>query len=173
MIYNVTETNFYRGLLEWDCIKVINLTLNVVITLVGPVLLYSVVWYERFSADLLYRTLINQLLSHLCRMEIVICLSTRITYFVNYCFSPLPLPVCDATMFIGRVTFIIMITQMTIRQFIKYLYIFNWKSIASLNDNFSAAFITAVNVGFCFVFAFVAYFLGFHNEEPGAFRMYV
>ena len=161
--------DFYHGLQEWDSIKVLTLVLNVIIILVGPLLLYSVIWYERFSADLIYRTLINQLLSHLCRMEIAICLSTRITYFVTYCLSPLPMPICDLNIFIGRVTFIIMITQITIRQLIKYLYIFNWRALVSLNDDFFAVFITTVNVVFCFVFAFVAYFLGFQNEEPGTF----
>ncbi len=35
-----------------------------------------------------------------------------------------------------------------------------------LNDSFFALFVTIVNVVLSFVFVFVAYFLGFHNEEP-------
>jgi len=51
------------------------------------------------------------------------------------------------------------------RQILKYLYIFKWKSIVGLNDNFFAMFVTMVNLLFSTVFVFLTYFLGFHNEE--------
>ena len=49
----------YAGLLQWDSLKVASIVVNGVIMFVGPSLLYAVIWYERFSADLMYRTLIN------------------------------------------------------------------------------------------------------------------
>ena len=173
MNYNISETNFYKGLQELDTINVVSLILNVVVFLVGPLLLYSVIWYERFSADLIYRTLINQLLSHLCRMQIAICLSTRFSYFVVFYLSPLPTTICNLNIFSGRVAFSLMIIQITARQFIKYLYIFKWKTIVSLNDDFFAIYISATNIIFCFVFAFVTYFLGFHLEEPGMLKLVI
>lgn len=158
--------SFYTGLLEWDFIKIINTCLNIFLIFVGPCLLYSVIWYERFSADLIYRTLINQLLSHLCFIEIASCLLTRIAYFANYCFGPWSYAICDVNIFFGHYTFTVMVNQITIRQLIKYLYIFNWRNIVGLNDDFFACFITIVNLYFSFFFVFVSYFLGFHNEEP-------
>ena len=62
----------YAGLLQWDSLKVASIVVNVVIMFVGPSLLYAVIWYERFSADLMYRTLINQLLSHTCYIQVII-----------------------------------------------------------------------------------------------------
>ena len=62
----------YAGLLQWDSLKVASIVVNVVIMFIGPSLLYAVIWYERYSADLMYRTLINQLLSHMCYIEVII-----------------------------------------------------------------------------------------------------
>ena len=160
------SSNFYTGLLEWDTIKIVNVCLNILLIFVGPCLLYSVIWYERFSADLIYRTLINQLLSHLCFIEMATCILSRFSYFANYCFGPWPYTVCDVSIFYGRLTFILMVNQITIRQLIKYLYIYNWRNIVGLNDDFFACFITILNIFLSFVFVFVSYFLGFNNEEP-------
>ena len=167
MEHNQTSSNFYAGLLEWDSIKILDVVFNFFIILLGPLLLYSVIWYERFSADLMYRTLINQLLSHLCYIQIVSCFLTRIAFFLNYCFSPLPLGVCDVGKFVGRWGFVCMLTQITTRQLIKYLYIFKWKCIVCLEDDFFALFITISNILHSTILVVVAFFLGFHNEEPG------
>jgi hypothetical protein len=53
MIYNISYPNFYTGLQEWDQLKIVNVIFNIVIVLVGPILLYSVVWchcYKTFYA---------------------------------------------------------------------------------------------------------------------------
>ena len=72
---NITEeTNFYAELLAWDSIKVIYILFHLIITLVSPSLFLSIIWYEKTSSNLTYRTLINQVLSHLCRLHLVGCL---------------------------------------------------------------------------------------------------
>ena len=171
MNYSSYSSNFYSGLLEWDGVKSLTITTNFLTISFGLPLLYFVAWYEQYSADLMYRSLINQLLSHLCYIEIAGCLVSRISYFTNFCFSPLPLPVCDGAMFVGRLTFMTMLTEIAMRQLIKYLYIFNWKNIVSLNDNFFAIFMTISNIYFSTIFIFVTYFLGFHNEELGNYTL--
>jgi len=74
--------------------------------------------------------------------------------------------VCDVNIFFGRLSFVLTITEITSRQLIKYLYIFKWKSLVRLNDDFFALFVTIINLVLSIIFVFVAYFLGFHNEEP-------
>jgi hypothetical protein len=159
------KETFYVGLLKLDGLKLLNLILNVIILFLGPLLLYAVIWYERFSADLNYRTLINQLLSHLCWIEIFSCIFSRLGYFVIYFLSPLPAAICDLAIFLGRYTFLITTAEIALRQMIKYFYIFNWKNLVGLDDDFAALFITLLNLLLSFVFIFVTYFLGFHNEE--------
>jgi len=164
MHLNETE-NFYSGLLQLDFLKCINLVLNIVVIFIGPSLLYSVIWYERFGADLMYRTLLNQLLSHLCYMVLFTCILTRINYFGIFFFGPVTGIYCDVSIYFGRLSFVVTLTQITMRQILKYLYIFKWKSIVGLNDNFFAMFVTMLNLFLSSAFVFVTYFLGFHNEE--------
>ena len=159
------KETFYVGLLQWDSLKLVNLVLNFLIMLLGPLFLYSVIWYERFSADLKYRTLINQLLSHLFWIEIFSCILSRLAYFAVYFLSPLPPAVCDIAVFIGRFTFLITTAEIALRQMIKYLYIFDWKHLVGLDDDFAAKFITLLNLLLSLIFLFVSYLLGFHNDE--------
>jgi hypothetical protein len=161
----IETENFYSSLLQWDLLKWINVLLNIFILFVGPSLLYIVIWYERYGADLMYRTLLNQLLSHLCYMELFTCVMTRINYFGIFCFGQVPGFYCNASIFFGRFSLVVTLSQITIRQILKYLYIFKWKNIVGLNDNFFALFVTLVNLFLSTVFVFATYFLGFHNDE--------
>ena len=62
---------FYFGLLQWDILKTLTVVVNFAVVSAGLPLLYFMIWYEHNSGDLMYRTLINQLLSYLCIIEIV------------------------------------------------------------------------------------------------------
>ncbi len=164
-MYSNEIENFYSGLLQWDMLKCTNVVLNIILLFIGPSLLYSVIWYERFGADLMYRTLLNRLLSHLCYMVLFTCILTRSNFFGFFCFGPVAGIYCDVSIYFGRLSFVVTLTQITMRQILKYLYIFKWKSIVGLDDNFFAMFVTMVNLFLSSVFVFVTYFLGFHNEE--------
>ena len=165
---NTSNTDiFYFGLLQWDILKTLTVVVNLAVVSAGLPLLYFMIWYEHNSGDLMYRTLINQLLSYLCIIEIVGCLLTRIIYFLIYFCSPLPMAFCNGAIFIGRLIFSLLLTQVTMRQFLKYLYIFKWKYIVGLNDDFFALFLTISNVLLSALFVTAAYQLGFHNEETG------
>ena len=56
--------NFFSGLYEDNGFMIVYSIFNLCVTLTSPVLLYSICWYKRHSADLPFRPLINQLLSH-------------------------------------------------------------------------------------------------------------
>jgi hypothetical protein len=161
---NQTET-FFSGLFQWDTIKVLHVILNSFIMVFGPILLGLAVWYEKKIADVVYRTLINQLLSYLFIFESIVCVVSRLGYFVNFCFGPNSALICDVNIFLGRLIYVFMITQITVRQFIKYMYIFNWKYIVKLDDNFMAFFLTLTNLMFSLLLCMYSFVLGFHNEE--------
>lgn len=162
---NEPTSTFFAGLLDWDSIKIANVSLHCIVVVLGPFLLLLVVWYERQVADVIYRTLINQLLSYLFFFQAIFCVASRFSYLVNFCLAPNPIEVCDLSILAGRFGFTFMIGQVTIRQIIKYLYIFNWKSIVGLNDNFMAFYLTMANLLISFCICFSTYLLGFHNEE--------
>lgn len=158
-------TQYFSGLLQWDTIKILNVTLHCLIMVFGPILLSLAVWYERKIADVVYRTLINQLLSHCFLFQSLFCVISRFSYFVNFCLAPNSPLVCNVSIFFGRYTFVFMTTQITIRQLIKYLYIFNWKHIVQLDDDFMAFFLTLANLLLSLLLSAYSSALGFHNEE--------
>jgi hypothetical protein len=75
--------------------------------------------YERYGADLMHRTLINRLLSHLCCIEMAGCVVTRVVAIAVYCFSPFPDSLCDGLFFATRLAYVLSLAEITIRQLIK------------------------------------------------------
>ena len=72
---------------------------------------------------------------------------------------------CDWHLFSGRFFFLLYLTEITLWQSVKYLYIFQWKHMVHLDDQIVAQCITIVSVAFSAIFAFVTYMLGYHNAE--------
>jgi hypothetical protein len=71
-----------------------------------------------------FRTLMNQLLSHLC---IIILLSNVVARAISVAvlnFGPFSASHCDVILFIGRYFFIGCLGLLTLRQAFKYFYIF-------------------------------------------------
>jgi hypothetical protein len=67
------DHHFFSGLKSWDYVKWITILLNILMTITGTILSLGVIWYERHSADIRYRTLMNQMLSHICFIHIARC----------------------------------------------------------------------------------------------------
>ncbi len=121
--------------------------------------------YERYSADLRYRTLMNQMLSHLCIFHMCESPLFIIGFFINFSVQSQSELTCHVFTFIGRLMFLFSLTHLVLRQLIKNFYIFHLKHITSLNDDFVAVFLLMLNVMFNTLFAFVTFFFGHHNAE--------
>ncbi len=106
--------NFFAGVMQWDGLKFFYLVFQIIISVVGPSLLYSIYWYERFSADLHFRTLLNQLISHFCLLSIAGCIFARFPYVLILFFGPFSVPICDFTILTGRFLFLSVLTEITI-----------------------------------------------------------
>jgi hypothetical protein len=49
---------------------------------------------------------------------------------------------------------------------IKFLYIFQWKHIVVLNEEFLAVYLTMWNLFMSLIFVLTIYMMGYHNAEP-------
>jgi hypothetical protein len=164
-ISNDTTGNFYSGFMELESLKLFYVMFNIILTFVAPLILYSIVWYERFGADLMYRTLSNRSLSHICLISIARCLIARIAS-VGYLFIiPLSSNTCDVIVFIGRYSVLCTFSEIVIWQLVKYVYIFRWKYLVCWNDEFFATILTMCNILLTTVFLFFTYMTGHHNAE--------
>ena len=72
---------------------------------------------------------------------------------------------CNFMTFQGRLNYFCSLTSLTMRQVIKYLYIFKWRFVNGLEENFAALFLMLWNILMGTVFCFTTYFLGEHNSE--------
>ena len=159
------SNNFFSGLYEDNGFMIVYSIFNLCVTLTSPVLLYSICWYERHSADLRFRTLINQLLSHVCFASLLGSFVARIPHVLMLYLGPTTMPFCSFSLLMGRYFFLLVIGELLTRQTIKFFYIFKWKHIVSLNDDFAAFFLTLNNSVLFAIFSFSIYFRGFLTAE--------
>ncbi len=159
------EGTYYNQFYKWDSLKYLTVVWQAFVMAIGPLFLYCIVWYEENSADFRYRTIINQLFSQLCYAQIFGCYIGGPLYMAVLMLGPLSPRNCDFITFTGRFLYIDCITLINIRHIFKYLYIFKWKYVVYLNDDFFAKFFTYVTLAFSILFAFTSYFLGYNNED--------
>jgi len=161
-----TSPNYFAGLMEWDGFKVFFLVFHILLTFVGPILLYSVIWYEKSSFETNYRTVLNHLLSHICMISIARSFVVRIPHAIMLLMAPYSTETCNFIVFIGRYSFLCIHTELCIWQVIKFLYIFQWKHIVVLNEEFLAVYLTMWNLFMSLIFVSTIYMMGYHNAEP-------
>lgn len=157
--------NFFAGFSEWDELKWLYVVFQLAMTFMGPSLLYCVLWYENNGCNAHYRTLINILLCHVCIINLVRVFLSRIPYVIAIVFSPLPTPVCDMTIMLGRYFFLCAMSEILLWQLMKYLYIFHWYRINLVSDNFISSFVTMSNMFLSAIVIFATYVMGFNNAE--------
>ena len=80
--------NFIFGLYEDNGFMIVYSIFNLCMTVTSSVLLYSICWYERHNADLRFRTLINQLLSHVCLASLLGAFVARIPHVLIHMYRP-------------------------------------------------------------------------------------
>jgi len=162
---SIEDRNYFSGFYEWDSLKYFTVTWESIILVIGPALLLSIVWYIKYSSDFVRQTLVNKLFSQICFALILACLFMHSSYTSLLVIGPQSESVCNFVIFIGRFSYTVIISLLSLHRTIRYLYIFNWSVIVSLNDDFFNTFLTW-NVSILnLVFTFVGSFLGFHNKD--------
>jgi len=162
----LSSPNFYSGLLKWNGYKIFYLVFQILLTFVALILLYSVIWYERSCFESNYRTVLNPLLSHICMISIARLFIARIPHSVMILTAPCSTETCNFVILIGRYSFLCIHAEVCIWQVVKFLYIFQWKHIVILNEEFLAVFLTMWNLFVSLIFVFTTYMIGINNAEP-------
>ena len=163
---NQTQSlDFFSGVREKNGFGLFFLLYQIAITLTAPIIQYSIYWYERYSADIRYRTLMNQLLSHYFLVCFFGSFIPRIPQAIYHLQGPMSPSFCTFSMGFSRYIFLLSITELGTRQTIKLLYIFKWKYIVGLNDDFAAFFLTLNNIVLSGLFIFTTYYLGYFTAE--------
>jgi hypothetical protein len=158
------SNDFFKGHRDWDAIQAFHLIFNILLTFIAPVLNYIIIWYEK-NASQQRHLLTNQLLSHVCIISIVRCFTVRIASLLWLHFGPFSTGVCDAALLAGRFFFVLVLVELTLWQFIKYLYLSWPKYLIEINDNFFSCFLTSLNIFSNIILLVVSHMGGFQNSE--------
>ena len=161
----MTSFNAFSGYYEFDSFKGLSIVIQTLAIVLGPAFLFAILWHEYQCSDAKYQTFLNHVTGHLCWLMIVGCTVQQTGYLAFFTFGPFPMIACDVIVFTGRLMYLVCVTETLIRQLMKYLFIFKWKLVSCLLDEFFAFFFTAANVQLSVVFAFATYFVGYHNED--------
>ena len=95
----------------------------------------------------------------------VACTLAMTAFMSFFVFGPLDTNLCHGIMSFGRVLYLAVILELTLRQLIKYLYIFQWRHVVGINDDFFAMFLSTANLGLSSMVEFVSFHLGSHLGE--------
>ena len=105
------------------------------------------------------------LLSNTAIICLVSCFFTRIPYVIIVTQGPFPDIVCDISVMLYKYGFLCILTEIALWQVMKYLYIFHWKNVVSMNDAFIANFLTISNLLINGVVAVGMYMTSLSNVE--------
>jgi hypothetical protein len=159
------STDLFEGHRGWDTIQAIHLIFHIIFTFIAPILNYAVVWYQNIDGSQHRNHLTNQLLTHVCIISIIRSFTVRIASVLWLHFGPFSSRVCDVALLAGRFFFLLVLAELTLWQFIKYLNSFWPKHILSINDHFMSNFLTFLNICINLVLIVVAYMKGLQNSE--------
>ncbi len=93
------KSDFFPFMTEQSPERITCLIISCLGIIVGPIVLYSIIWFERFGSDK-KRTLLNMLFSMTCwtALTFIICIQVPETF--RYVYGPLPGVVCFTHLFL-------------------------------------------------------------------------
>ena len=140
----------FKGLTSNNPEKVFSLTFAIVTSIVIPILLYSIIWFEKFGADN-KRTLVNKFTSSgiWCAIEYLLFVQT--IDIIRFLYGPLPKHVCFWVRIVKNAIFQQMFLFFDMIILSRYAYIFLLKNPAGFNDDFWATFMDIWVVLFSFL----------------------
>ena len=137
--FNITSFNatgdFFEMLYFPRASKFIIMTSAFILVSFNLVLLYGVIWFERFGSDL-KRTLVNKFVASICWATAGIIVFGHGLTLTRFLFGPLPRPVCwMRTLFLSSAVTSILIFMDGIL-IAKFFYVFVLKNPAAMQDDF-------------------------------------
>ena len=134
------NTDFYTFLTENSFAKVLFLTFSFSATAILPILLLSIIWYEKYGTDT-RRTLINKFASSCCWCAIEYLIFVQTSDNIRYVFGPWPKWFCFMIRIVKSAIFFQLFLFIDLIVLSRYVYIFHLKNPAAFDDNFWAFFL--------------------------------
>ena len=160
---NISEEDYYHEFFHPRFSLIIISALSVILTPLVIALLYSIIWFERNCSDS-KRTLINRLVSAICRTCICFFILPQSIDLFRYIYGPLPHRLCYFNLYIKNVFTIQDMVFTNAILISKYVYIFVLKNPLGFQDEFWYKFVFLWSTVFSYTSQFVLDFI------PGKFN---
>ncbi len=135
----VSNTTFFSQLLENQFSLSASMTFAISISVIVPLLLYSIIWYERNGNDN-KRTLVNAFASLACRGGIEYLVVAQMLECIYFIFGPMPVYFCFLARILRSAIFIEIILFFDLMIISRYFYIFLLKNVSILDEQFWTTF---------------------------------
>ncbi len=170
---------------SWGWHQILLLATFILGQTLGNVMVTYLIWYETYGGMDQYKTVLNQLIAHCC-MFVLICkypnmISNSIRdviYAKNLSDSAIGSPCflymiltteapsllfCDFLFVVSDIFLMIMLLEFTFSAALRYTFLFIWKQVHGLNDDFVSRFLTMSAILSCTVLEYVNVAFGYHR----------
>ena len=144
---------------------IFSLLLSVLVAILGPPLLFAVIWFERFGDDK-KRTLLNMFVNMTCWTGIGFIILGQVPEIIIYTSGPLPLLFCQLHSIVRLSIICSMLMFMNAIIVFRFVYIFKLKNPAAFRDDFWCLFVSLWIYMTSFIFITTLNTLANHQIMP-------
>jgi len=154
--------DYFKLMMMKSPVRDISLTICITNVIIVPLILYSIIWYDKFGSDK-RRTFINMLVSLLCWSSIEFCFVIQCTEIIRYIYGPLPKLFCFFKSVARGAYTTEALLYFDAMCLTKYIFIFWLKNPAAFQDKFWTIFLYIWIKGVTIITNFVFYILAGHQ----------
>ena len=134
------DTDYFSGLLDSNAGKIISLMISCFGIVASPLVLLSIIWYEKYGNDS-NRTLLNMFASLYCWAVVEFIILVQIPETARFLFGPLPGFVCHIQIFLRSTSVTVLLLYKNFSALTKYIFIFWLKNPVAFDNEFWSLFI--------------------------------
>ena len=136
-----TEDDFFEELYSDSVLRQATMTIFYTGSLLGLMLEFGIIWYERGGGNQRYRTAINQLFSTMSWIVVSYIIFVYIPQGIRYHVGPLNPTFCDLQTFLKNFFAASVVLTLDFISLLRYFFIFKLSNFATINDDLIARFL--------------------------------
>ena len=136
-----TENDFFKELYSDSDLRQATMTIFYTGSLLGLMLEFGIIWYERGGGNQRYRTAINQLFSTMSWIVVSYIIFVYIPQGIRYHVGPLNPTFCDLQTFLKNFFASSFVLTLDLISLLRYVFIFKLSNFAMINDDLIARFL--------------------------------
>lgn len=135
-----SQKDYFLFMTNSSLLRNICVVFSCICLIVGPLALYSIIWFEKFGSGQ-KRTLLNMLFSMTCWICIGFAVFVYLPETIRFIYGPFPEIICSANTVLRHSFVSMLLLFMDAISLTRYVFIFKLKNPAAFNDTFWCFFL--------------------------------